>query len=214
MKRHTLLGAIGVLVLVAGCAATDVATPAPDPTSPPPTTTGTPAATTPNPASPEASMGGEPTASPEPSRPADALLDRTFTDVRSGETFTLAELAASEGPVLLEPMAIWCSSCLSQQRNVSAAHEVGGFTSVSLDVDLSEAPADLADYADREGFDWRFAMADAELYRLLQERFGIGATNPPSTPLIVIEPDGTVRPLDFGVGIRSAEQLLAELGAG
>ena len=214
MKRHTLLGAIGVLVLVAGCAATDVATPAPDPTSPPPTTTATPAATTPNPASPEASMGGVPTATPEPPREADALLDRTFTDVRSGETFTLAELAASEGPVLLEPMASWCSRCLSQQRNVSAAHEVGGFTSVSLDVDLSEAPADLADYADREGFDWRFAMADAELYRLLQERFGIGATNPPSTPLIVIEPDGTVRPLDFGVGIRSAEQLLAELGAG
>lgn len=159
-------------------------------------------------------MGDVPTASPEPTREADALLDRTFTDVRSGETFTLAELAANEGPVLLEPMAIWCSSCLSQQRNVSEAHEVGGFTSVSLDVDLSEAAADLADYADREGFDWRFAMADAELFRLLQERFGIGATNPPSTPLIVIEPDGTVRPLDFGVGIRSADQLLAELGAG
>jgi hypothetical protein len=97
---------------------------------------------------------------------------------------------------------------------VVEAHESGSFTSVSLDVDLSEHPEDLAAYAEREGFDWRFAMADAALYRLLQERFGVAATNPPSTPLIVIETDGTVRALDFGVGIRSAEQILAELGAG
>ena len=36
-------------------------------------------------------------------------------------------------------------------------------------------PEDLAAYAGREGFDWRFAMADASLYRLLQERFGVAA---------------------------------------
>jgi hypothetical protein len=137
-----------------------------------------------------------------------------LTDVRTGEPFTLAELAAEDGPVLLEPMAIWCSSCRSQQNEVRAAHETGAFTSVSLDVDLSEAPEDLAAYAEREGWDWRFAMADAELYRLLQDRFGTAATNPPSTPLIIIETDGTVRALAFGVGIRSAEQLLDELGAG
>ncbi len=147
-----------------------------------------------------------------PARPADPLLAVELTDVRSGETFTLGELATS-GPVLLESMAVWCSNCRAQQHEVARAHEAGGFTSVSLDVDLSEAPGDLAAYADREGFDWRFAMADADLYRLLQERFGVAATNPPSTPLIVIEADRTVRPLEFGRGTRSAEELLAELGA-
>ena len=86
--------------------------------------------------------------------------------------------------------------------------------SVSLDVDLSETPDDLAAYADREGFDWRFAMADAALYRLLQERFGVAATNPPSTPLVVIERDGSVRPLEFGRGTRGADQLIAEIGEG
>lgn len=144
---------------------------------------------------------------------ADELLAISLTDVRSGETFTLAELAA-DGPVLLEPMAVWCSNCRAQQQEVLRAHEVADFTSVSLDVDLSESPEELAAYADREGFDWPFAMADAELYRLLQDRFGVAATYPPSTPLVVIERDGTVRPLEFGQGIRSAEQLVEELGLG
>jgi hypothetical protein len=49
---------------------------------------------------------------------------------------------------------------------------------------------------------------------MLQDRFGVAVTNPPSTPLIVIERDGTVRPLEFGVGTREAEELLSELGAG
>lgn len=143
----------------------------------------------------------------------DELLATTLTDVRSGEAFTLAQLA-SDGPILLEPMAVWCSNCRAQQHEVLRAHEAATFTSVSLDIDLSESPDQLADYADREGFDWHFAMADAELFRLLQERFGLGATNPPLTPLIVIEPDGTVRPLEFGRGTRSAEQLIDELGLG
>ncbi len=158
---------------------------------------------------------GTPTAQPSEVAPSsDALLDVQLTDVRSGETFTLGEVAATRGPVLLEPMAVWCSSCRAQQHEVIGAHDLAEFSSVSLDVDLSEAPADLAAYADREGFDWAFAMADASLYRMLQDRFGFASTNPPSTPLIVIESDGTVRPLEFGRGVRSAGDVVAELDAG
>lgn len=153
-------------------------------------------------------------ASPSPAGPADALLAVELTDVRSGRTFTLGELAEESGPVLLEPMAVWCSNCRAQQHEVVEAHRAGDFTSVSLDVDLSESAADLAAYAAREGFDWHFAMADADLYRALQDRFGVAVTNPPSTPLIIIGPDGSFRPLEFGRGTRSAEELLTELGAG
>lgn len=160
------------------------------------------------------SPSGTTPASPAPSLPADTLLAVELTDVRSGETFTLGELAASSGPVLLEPMAVWCSNCRAQQQEVVSAHQTGTFSSVSLDVDLSESPEDLAAYADRDGFDWHFAMTDANLYRLLQDRFGVASTNPPSTPLIIIGADGTVRPLEFGRGTRGAEELLAELGAG
>jgi thiol-disulfide isomerase/thioredoxin len=162
-----------------------------------------------------APSAAEPIPTASEASPGDELLAVALTDVRTGATFSLGELATIDGPVLLEPMAVWCTSCRAQQHEVKGAHEQGGaFTSVSLDVDLSESPEDLAAYADREGFDWRFAMADASLYRLLQDRFGVGVTNPPSTPLIVIEPDGTVRALELGRGVRDAEQLLAEIGPG
>jgi hypothetical protein len=198
-----------VMALLAACAS------APDATSVP-MTTAAPMTPTPS-ASPTAATTAiatsMPVQTPSPSAaPTDPLLAVELTDVRTDDVFTLAQLAADEGPVLLEPMAIWCSSCRAQQHEVVEAHVIGDFTSVSLDVDLTELPEDLAAYADREGWDWRFAMADADLHRLLRERFGTPATHPPSTPLIVIEPDGSVRPLEFGAGIRSAEQLLAELG--
>lgn len=207
--------AISLAIAVSACAAAPANTPAtsidePEPMSEAP--------------SPTASPTREPmTEAPSPTRPAvptatapaDELLALELTDVRTGETFTLGQLAADDGPVLLEPMAIWCSTCRAQQHEVKRAHEEGAsFTSVSLDVELSELPEDLAAYAQREGWDWRFALADAALYRLLQARFGVNATHPPSAPLIVIERDGTVRALEFGVGVRSAEELVAELGAG
>jgi thiol-disulfide isomerase/thioredoxin len=142
---------------------------------------------------------------------ADPLLAFELVDVRSGETFSLAELAADK-PVLLETMAIWCTTCLSQQREVVRAHDLGDFHSVGIDVDPNERGTDLAAYADREGFDWRFAVADRGLAGLLTERFGFEVTNPPSTPTFVIS-DGTIRALAFGQ-VRSAEELIEELGAG
>lgn len=96
----------------------------------------------------------------------DVLLGVRLTDVRSGVAFTLGQLAAeNDAPILLEPMAIWCSNCRAQQQEVKRAHERGTFVSVSLDVDLSETPGDPARYADGEGFDWHFAMAGAALFR-------------------------------------------------
>jgi thiol-disulfide isomerase/thioredoxin len=141
----------------------------------------------------------------------DALLDYELVDVRSGETFTLADLSADK-PVLLETMAIWCTTCLSQQREVVRAHQLTEFHSVGIDVDPNERAPDLAAYAEREGFDWRFVLADRELVSLLTERFGFQVTNPPSTPTFVIR-DGMVRALEFG-RLRSAEELVDELAAG
>jgi thiol-disulfide isomerase/thioredoxin len=141
---------------------------------------------------------------------ADPLLDFELVDVRSGEAFTLAELAADK-PVLLETMAIWCTNCLAQQREVVRAHDMGDFHSVGVDVDPFERAPELAAYADREGFDWRFVIADRELVRLLTERFGFQVSNPPSTPTFVVA-DGEIRALEFGRH-RSAEELIEELGS-
>lgn len=211
MNRLTSTALLLVVSLLAACAGPSGAG---DPSMREPTSapaTASPMAATPE---PTASRAAESTMPATPAAPADELLALALTDVRSGETFTLGELASESGPVLLEPMAVWCSNCRAQQQEVVTAHETGDFASVSLDVDLSESPEDLAAYADREGFDWHFAMADAALYRALQDRFGVASTNPPSTPLIIIGADGTVTPLEFGRGTRGAEELLAELGAG
>ncbi len=142
---------------------------------------------------------------------AGPLLAYQLTDVRSGEAFTLGELAADR-PVLVETMAIWCVTCLRQQRAVVQAHGLADFHSVGVNVDPNEDADDLAAYADREGFDWRFVMADAELVQLLTDRYGFGVTNPPSTPTFIVS-DGSIRALEFG-NVRSAEELVSELGAG
>jgi hypothetical protein len=133
-----------------------------------------------------------------------------LTDVRSGAEITLGELAA-QAPLLVETMAIWCSNCRAQQHNVVAAHELAEFHSVSLDVDPGERPEDLADYADREGFDWHFAMADAQLVDLLRERFGTAVIVPPGMPKILLRPDGSVEMIGLGE-LYSAEQVAAAVG--
>jgi hypothetical protein len=200
---HRFARGTAILLLAALAACSGGTTTEPPGSQPPPTE-----------APPSTSETDLAPASASPGQQPDTLLAVELTDVRSGETFTLGELAEKSGPVLLEPMAVWCINCRAQQHEVVQAHQAGNFVSVSLDVDLSESPDDLATYADREGFDWYFAMADTDLYRTLQDRFGVAATNPPSTPLIIIGADGTVRPLEFGRGTRSAQELLTELGVG
>jgi thiol-disulfide isomerase/thioredoxin len=178
-------------------------------TTPVPVTSDQPAAGDPSTsATPVPVTSGQPAAG-DPS--VNALLEHELTDVRSGERFTLGQLAA-DGPVLVETMAIWCTTCLAQQREVVEAHALADFHSVGLDVDPNERPEDLAEYAEREGFDWRFAMADATLVDLLTDAYGFAVTNPPSTPTFVVSPDGQVSALEFG-RVRSAEELVAELAS-
>lgn len=141
---------------------------------------------------------------------SDPLHRVTLTDVRSGEQVTLGELAA-EKPLLVETMAIWCSNCRTQQHNVVAAHDLADFHSLSLDVEPGERPEDLATYADREGFDWHFAMADAELATQLRERFGTAVIVPPGMPKILFRTDGSIELIGLGE-LYSPEQVAAAVG--
>jgi len=117
--------------------------------------------------------------------------------------------------VLFETMAVWCTNCRAQMHQVIDAHGMADFTSVGLDVDPTELPNDLKQYVEAQGFDWRFATATAEVATQLRERFGSQVLNPPSTPMILFFPDGSVRALDFGrPGGYSAEELAAQIAAG
>ena len=153
------------------------------------------------------STDGPPSAGSDTPREAlasDPLHAVVLIDVRTGEEFTIGQLAA-EQPVLLETMAIWCTNCRGQQREVSDAHDLVAFHSISLDVDPNERPFDLAEYSDREGFDWPFAVANADLARQLRDRFGAGVLNPPSMPKILFRTDGSVELIGLGTQLNAAE---------
>jgi hypothetical protein len=129
-------------------------------------------------------------------------------DVVSGEEFRIADL---EGNVVaIETMAIWCVSCRFQQLEAQAALadvDSPDVVYLSLDVDPNERADDLAEYARREGFDWRFAVASPDVARSLAASFGDQVLSPPATPIVVLGPDGQV--VEQHVGIMGAGDLAA-----
>ncbi len=142
---------------------------------------------------------------------AAAWRTSTLTDVRTGASFRVADLTGKV--VAIEPMAIWCSSCALQQREArDAIRELRSddLVYISLDVDPGEQGSALAAYAEREGFEWTFAIARPDVSRSLAEEFGDLVLSPPSTPLIVLDPEGRVVVADFGH--KGSNALVATLG--
>jgi len=133
----------------------------------------------------------------------------SFKDVRSGEAFTINDF---KGKVLLvETMAVWCSTCYQQQIQIQALHESLGmredFLSVSLDIDPNEDESILSGYTQQNsGFDWRYAIASPDIIREIGNTYGDQFLNPPSAPILVIDRDGVAHALPFG--LKSAEDLM------
>jgi hypothetical protein len=156
--------------------------------------------------------GSVPPATGEPAASAAAVvLDQAWataevTDVATGETFRIADLAGR--PLIIETMAIWCSSCLAQQGVVYetlAGVEPSSVEYILIDVDPSETAEALAAYRERNGFTGRYVVASTDLARALVADFGDQVLNPPSTPMVVVGADGTVTLTPFGK--KSADDL-------
>ena len=131
--------------------------------------------------------------------------------MNTGQTI---EIAGFKGKVVLvENMAIWCTTCLAQQKQVKALHAAMGETpdlvSLALDVDPNENGEALKAYTAKNGFDWLYAVAPHDMARAVSQRLGDQFLNPPSAPMFVIDRQGGIHPLPFGV--KSAEQLQAAL---
>ena len=148
---------------------------------------------------------------------AEAWLDLPLVDAASGEVFTLRDL--DDGVVLVETMATWCGNCRRQLGHlVAASAELGDEAAtgvpvayVVVSVERGLDPARLAAYAEREGFPFRFVVADDDLLRALADRFGRGVLNPPATPHVVVGPGGRVGALT--TGFEAPEALVARLRA-
>ena len=130
-----------------------------------------------------------------------------LTDVQTGETFSMNDYAGKV--VLLETMAIWCPNCLIQATQVEKLHEALGnpedLISVTLDVDSHEDETVLKEYASSYGFDWHFVVAPLLVERALGNLYSAEYLNPPLSPMLVIDRDGNVHQLEYG--IKDAETL-------
>jgi peroxiredoxin len=134
-------------------------------------------------------------------------FDIELTDAQTGETFTMNDYAGKV--VLMETMAMWCPNCIIQANEVRNLHELLGnpedFISVSLDVDINEDAASLKEYASGYGFDWHFAVAPLQVARALGNLYTAQYLNPPLAPMLIIDRNGEVHHLDYG--IKEAETL-------
>jgi thiol-disulfide isomerase/thioredoxin len=130
-----------------------------------------------------------------------------FANAATGENFMVQDFKGKV--VLVETMAIWCPTCLSQAKQVKALHDQIGLradlVSVSIDIDLNEKIGDLKDYAGKNGFDWTYTVATADVAREIGSLYGQQFLNPPSAPMFIIDRHGEVHPLPFGV--KSADDL-------
>lgn len=137
-----------------------------------------------------------------------AWFGMTLVDVSSGESFTINDIKGKV--ILVETLAQWCPKCLQQQKQVQELHQLIGenpdFVSLGLDIDANEDRTSLKAYIDKNGFTWRYAVAPAEVSREIGNLYGSQFLNPPSTPMFIIDRQGVVHPLPFGV--KSAEDLL------
>ena len=144
-------------------------------------------------------------APPAPATPEWFAME--LTDAQTGETFTMNDYAGKV--VLLGTMAMWCPNCVVQANEVRNLHEELGnpddLISVSLDVDINEDSASLKEYAYGYGFDWHFAVAPLEVARALGNLYTAQYLNPPLDPMLIIDRDGNVHHLEYG--IKDAETL-------
>ncbi len=156
----------------------------------------------------------QPTAPTPPvaSPAASAWMDIELTDVATGQTFKISDFKGK--PVLLESFAVWCPTCLAQQRETKKAKqsESEGVIHISLDTDPNEVADQVREHMERNGLDWYFAISPVELTQALIDEFGLSVVAAPRAPVVLICEDQSTRFLRSGV--KSAEELISEIEKG
>jgi len=128
-------------------------------------------------------------------------FDIPLTDVQTGEAFTINDFAGKV--ILLDTMAMWCPNCALQANQVKKLYPLldnpEDLVSVSLDVDLNEDAASLAEYAQEYGFEGHFVVSPLEVDRALGNLYTAQYLNPPLSPMMIIDRDGNVHHLEYGL---------------
>jgi cytochrome oxidase Cu insertion factor (SCO1/SenC/PrrC family) len=154
-----------------------------------------------------------PTPAPAPTAPAAAdWMDIELTDVVTGGKFRISDFKGK--PVLLESFAVWCPTCLAQQKEIKKVKESHGddIIHISLDTDPNEDAAKVKEHLEKNGLDWYFAVAPVELTRALIDEFGVNVVAAPRAPVVLICEDQSARFLRSG--IKSGDELVEEVEKG
>lgn len=136
--------------------------------------------------------------------------DIILEDAVSGEKFSIADFKGKA--VLFESFAVWCPTCLKQQKEVRKMREIENsdeIVHISIDTDPNEEISIVRDHAQDNGFDWYYAVSPKEMTVLLIDEFGIEIVNAPSVPMVLVCPDQSAQLLKRGV--KSPEFLFEEI---
>jgi len=148
-----------------------------------------------------AALDGTPTATADGDDDTD-LADwqtMTLTDARTGDEFAVADFVGCT--VYVETMATWCGACRAQLEHVATAAEEldpDAFVFIAISVETEISDEDLARYADDASFDWLFSVASPDALREIVDEFGRESIVPPSTPHLIVNPDGSYGDLRTG----------------
>lgn len=155
---------------------------------------------------------GEDTGAMESDSDKPLWLTYEFEDASTGETFAISDFENSV--VLVETMAMWCSNCLAQQKEIVKLHEMLGerddFVSVGINIDPEEDIVMMATYVESYGFDWLYGVAPLDVFVDIGAKLGAQFQNPPSVPVVLIDKDGKIHPLPFGIKSAEALQMFVE----
>jgi thiol-disulfide isomerase/thioredoxin len=135
-----------------------------------------------------------------------------LTDLLTNDTFRISDFEGRK--VLVESFALWCPSCLYEQRHMQKLKQRIGdeVVYVSLDTDPNEDRPQIMSHVDKWGFDWLFAIAPQELTEALIDEFGLGILDAAKAPVILVCEDQSARLLRTGT--KSADDLQEELSEG
>ncbi len=143
---------------------------------------------------------------------APAWMDVELTDVATGQTFRISDFKGK--PVMLESFAVWCPTCLAQQKEIKKVRQSDGdaIIHISLDTDPNEDADKVREHMERNGLDWYFAVAPIELTNALIDEFGLIIVSAPRAPVVLICEDQSTRFLRSG--LKPADELVSELAKG
>ena len=96
-----------------------------------------------------------------------------LTDVRSGTTFTVADL--NDLPVLIQPFTLTCPVCIRQQAEIANLHATGDipFLMIGLDIDPNGDEPSLRAYTGQHNSYGLYARSPTEMTRSLVGEFGM-----------------------------------------